>query len=265
MTPDHPDDHQHFSAAPQRSTDQHARRDDQVRHTQSGVQNERYQAAHGANTTAHHAPRMSEFQPDPVTYDGMSRSVLHGNIHLPAQHPHGGTAVTDHPSSRHASQPKAPRQQEPSSLPRGPEPPSRHHAADSYLDRIEHDTRLQQMLSDAHSKSLHTSQFPPIEAGGMSDKPLPDPFTPHHHTSGQRSAAESHGPRHGEKKSRRRESLTDGMHPSMMMSTIPDGDRYPHFPGAQPHGGLAHVGHRKTHSRMASGESINPAAYALPA
>jgi len=102
----------------------------------------------------------------------------------------------------------------------------------------------------------------------MSDKPLPNPFLPHTHdqnmSTHRPSVANTHATHVGERKSRRRQSLSEGMHPNMMMSTIPDGDRYPHFPGAPPHGGLAHVGHRKNHSRNASMDSINPAAYALP-
>lgn len=138
----------------------------------------------------------------------------------------------------------------------------RHNAADDYLDRVDHDPALQNMLSGVHAGSFHPRAHPD-HGGQMSDKPLPDPLSPSNRTRAPSTAMGTHHGGH-EGKSRRRESLSNGINPAMMMPTIPDGDRYPLFPGTGPHGGMQHVGHRRTHSRNTSIGSVDPAGFALP-
>jgi hypothetical protein len=208
-----------------------------------------------------------------------SQSVPHQYAQLPPQHPMRAASMVNQ-GQMHASQPlpmanhsqpfqPTPQPSQPtvasSGFPQPPEHALRPGAADSYLDRIEHDARLQKMLHGAASKPLHTSQFPRSEAGeSIVDKPLPNPLSsdPLGRSHTVHAAPTTQSTQNG--KSRRRQSLSEGMHPNMMMSSIPDGDRYPAFPGAAPHGGLSHLGHRRGHSRSASMTSIDPAAYALP-
>jgi len=127
---------------------------------------------------------------------------------------------------------------------------------------VEHDQLVQEMLQGTRMKSVPTSQYPTTHGA---EKPLPEPFDARtagkattYHPSMADTAATATG------RSQRRQSLSEGMHPNMVMHSIPDGDRYPAFPGAQPHGGLTHVGQRGL-SRNASFTSVDPAAYALPA
>lgn len=260
------------SEAPHQNT--HASQPVQPQHTThshdgaSTVQHARRDTGHIQQPIPLDTPHMPGQYNAQGQYGGLSHSAPHRSTPLPPQHHLRAATVINQPSRRHVSQPPPTSDQGPSDSLPAPIPASRPNAAESYLDRIEHDPRLQQMLAGAQTRSLHTSQFPHTEDGEMSEKPLPNPFAPQTHDqsmsargtfgAGQRSTQA------GERKSRRRQSLSEGMHPSMLMSTIPDGDRYPQFPGAQPHGGLAHVGHRNVHSRNVSMDSVNPAAYALP-
>ena len=85
------------------------------------------------------------------------------------------------------------------------------------------------------------------------DKPLPDPMA-----SG--ILGKSQSTRHPSSGNRRRMSLSDGLVPHehrYHQDQIPEGDRYPQFPGLN--------GPRGNHSRHSSYGSINPANYAFPA
>lgn len=181
-------------------------------------------------------------------HTAQSRSVPQQSVPLPQQLQSQSAASVVDRSRRHASQPP-PAREEP-------------HAADEYLDRVEHDRRVQEMLQGTRMKSVPTSQYPTTRG---TEKVLPEPFearTPGKATTHRPSVSGTAAT--GTGRSRRRQSLAEGMHPSMVMHSIPDGDRYPAFPGAQPHGGLTHVGQRG-HSRNTSFGSVDPAAYALPA
>lgn len=208
-------------------------------------------------------PHPQQHNSDP-RFTGQASSYLHGAVppphpaetrSVPPQHaalpqqqqPQRAAAVVSQ-ARRHVSQP----------------PTARHeaHAADEYLDRVDHDRRVQEMLQGTRLKSAPTSQYPTTRG---TEKPLPEPFearTPGKATINRPSVAGTAAT--GAGRSRRRQSLAEGMHPSMVMHSIPDGDRYPAFPGAPPHGGLTHVGQR-AHSRNTSFGSVDPAAYALPA
>lgn len=83
--------------------------------------------------------------------------------------------------------------------------PARSPAADSYLDRIEHDAKLQSMISGR----------PPVTGSSINtstDKPLPDPRG------------------RSKKTLSRRQSLMDDLHDHRAPGHIKSGDRYPSFP-----------------------------------
>jgi hypothetical protein len=101
--------------------------------------------------------------------------------------------------------------------------PARSPAAGTYLDRVEHDTKLQSMLSGSKhplvtSSSINTSI----------DKPLPDPRG------------------RSKKTISRRQSLMDDRHDHRTTGHISSGDRYPSFPV-----------NGKGHSRQSSFNSNN--------
>jgi hypothetical protein len=137
---------------------------------------------------------------------------------------------------------------------------SRGNPADSFLDRVDHDPKLQKFLSSAPSKTIHTGRS--VSAGNPQvrddtppfDKPLPNPFdTP----SG---IARSQSTKMPTEKSRRtqRMSLAEGLHAhTHSLDQIPHGDRYPAFPGVN--------GRGHGHSRTPSYGSVDPANFALPA
>ena len=215
--------------------------------------------------------------PNPPRYNQTSRSVPHG--HTPPPDRELDRAIADSQTPRHQSQalmgdtPRRHSQRHPapgSVQPPRLEPVSRPSAADSYLDRVEHDPQLKQMLSGAPSRTIHTGGGPGSEAfergrsvsdsrvprsPSLMDKPLPDPFdtglSRSQTTRGQsRPTTDNRG-------SRRRQSLTDGLHAhSHALNQIADGDRYPAFPGVG--------GHGRGHSRQSSYGSVDPAGLALP-
>ncbi|ORY33794.1 hypothetical protein BCR39DRAFT_268546 [Naematelia encephala] len=146
-------------------------------------------------------------------------------------------------------------------------------AADSYLDRVEHDSNLKDMLAGAPTRTLHTSVFPQSvrstvgnggrvsEEQGSSDKPLPNPFIQQQQNAVGRSQT-TRPSRAGTMNSQvpvstrgnRRMSLSEGLHAhSHLSSQVPDGDRYPVFP---------HAGGK--HSRQSSYGSVDPTRFALP-
>ncbi|OCF45491.1 hypothetical protein I317_00738 [Kwoniella heveanensis CBS 569] len=178
-----------------------------------------------------------------------------------------------------------------SAIPHAPPPESvmQPHAAESYLERVDHNPSVKRMMAGARSKTIHSSAVPPTEGmraptvphtaarstfddgGSNIDKPLPNPFPPSAvlgQTGGvQRSqtqrappSARSHAT--DRQKMNRRMSLSDGLHNSHAnrISQIPDGDRYPAFPM-----GGHHTGQGRTHSRNTSFGSVDPAAIGLPA
>ncbi|WVQ98702.1 hypothetical protein IAU59_005833 [Kwoniella sp. CBS 9459] len=180
-----------------------------------------------------------------------------------------------------------------STVPHAPPPESvvQPHAAESYLERVDHDPSVKRMMSGARSKTIHSSAVPPTEGtraptvhhtgarsnfddgGSNLDKPLPNPFPPSAvlgQTGGvQRSqtqrappSARSHAT--DRQKMNRRMSLSDGLHNSHAnrISQIPDGDRYPAFPMGGNHNGGG--GQGRTHSRNTSFGSVDPAATGLP-
>ncbi|WWD15901.1 hypothetical protein CI109_100325 [Kwoniella shandongensis] len=162
-----------------------------------------------------------------------------------------------------------------------PESTLRPHAAESYLERVDHDPSLKRMMAGAPTKTIHTSAVPHTEAGtrdtrpptanqshydnggSVFDKPLPNPAA--YQGSGNRlSRAQTTkgpsrtGPNTMEDRSGlgRRMSVGENVQPNSRqrpMSQIPDGDRYPIFPMKG-----------KEHSRQSSYGSIDPAAIGLP-
>ncbi|WWC61136.1 uncharacterized protein I303_103715 [Kwoniella dejecticola CBS 10117] len=163
-----------------------------------------------------------------------------------------------------------------SAVPQVPQPESvaQPHAAESYLERVEHDPSLKRMMGGARSKTIHSSAVPPTEYSkapthaparstfddGASnvDKPLPSPFPPSQvlgrsHTQRAPSTVRPNQSLNNSQKMNRRLSLSEGLHNShaMRQSQIPDGDRYPAFP-------------IKTHSRNTSYGSVDPAGIGLP-
>lgn len=196
-----------------------------------------------------------------AAYQQGSHSVPHQHAQLPQQPTRAATVGHQH------GRPHPPSMQHQTSQPHGyghtrVQMTPRQNAADDYLDRVDHDPALQHMLSGVNAQSLHTSAYPGT-VGGTSDKPLPNPISPSNRARAPSTAMGTHVTHGG--KSRRRESLSNGMHQPMMMPTIPDGDRYPVFPGSAPHGGMSQIGHRRTHSRNTSIGTVDPTAYALPA
>lgn len=122
--------------------------------------------------------------------------------------------------------------------------------ADSYLERVEHNPRLQEMLHGAPTRTFHTSigqaerlasrhmpSRPSTKHNDFSDKPLPDPRRTSVTTDRdlQRAQSSVHS---------RHRPLTQGTDSKYQrsMSQIPDGDRYPVFPRAT-------TGHSRQSSR----------------
>ncbi|WWC69472.1 uncharacterized protein I206_103413 [Kwoniella pini CBS 10737] len=165
-----------------------------------------------------------------------------------------------------------------STAPHMPQPESivQPHAAESYLERVDHDQSLKRMMGGARSKTIHSSAVPPTDYSkaptrshtaarsafddGSSnvDKPLPDPFPPSQVLGRSRthrtpSTIRPNQSQNNSQKMNRRMSLSDGLHNShaARYSQIPDGDRYPAFP-------------IKTHSRNTSYGSVDPAGIHLP-
>jgi hypothetical protein len=98
----------------------------------------------------------------------------------------------------------------------------------SFLDRVEHDPKLQSMLSGAPTRTVHTSN--PVTASSIhthTDKPLPDP-------QGRSKRTVS-----------RRQSLMGDINHHPSAGHINSGDRYPSFP-------VNGSGHVKGHSRQSS-------------
>ena len=138
---------------------------------------------------------------------------------------------------------------------------SRPNPADSYLDRLEQNSHIQGMLSDAPSRTIH-SDFVPRETRGrqsasVADKPLPNPHVqgdiqPRRDPSRASSAGnDTHAPRKG-----RHLSLSEGLHCHALASNhVPDGDRYPTFPG---------ISNGRSHSRRSSEGNVDPAGLRLP-
>ncbi|OCF54144.1 hypothetical protein L486_08340 [Kwoniella mangroviensis CBS 10435] len=173
-----------------------------------------------------------------------------------------------------------------STVPQVPHPESVHqpHAADSYLERFEHDPDLKKMMGGARSKTIHSSAVPPSitehsraptqphtaarstfdDSASNVDKPLPNSFPPSQvsgrsHTHRTPSTIRPSQSANNSQKMARRMSLSDGLHNShaIRMSQIPDGDRYPAFPIGGNHQG-------RTHSRNTSYGSVDPAGIGLP-
>jgi hypothetical protein len=191
----------------------------------------------------------------------------------PTQHaPHPSSALPTQPPTRAgtvAGYPSHPQPTLPSTTFQPPHPESvvRPHAADSFLDRVDHDPRFQQMLAGAPTRTVHTSAVPqsavpsvnrnPSHSMGRSqvdlpEKPLPVPGVARAQTIRAPSNA---GTNVTSGRPRRRFSLMEGLHAhSHSQSHLGDGDRYPVFPGAGGRG----------HSRQSSFTSADPAQYALP-
>jgi hypothetical protein len=192
-----------------------------------------------------------------------------------SRHDHATPRGTPHrqpsvPPPQHGTPGRAP-----SMPPPGPNPSTDRHfynPADSYLDHVEHDPKLQEMLHGAPTRTFHTSfgqtepsrpmtsgphshtqqeLRPPSRQmdprGTVHDKPLPDlrdvpiPMTmpmpmPDYESDIHRAQSTAHRSRH-------RASGQGDLKHSRSMSQIPDGDRYPVFP--RPQG----VGHSRQSSR----------------
>jgi len=144
----------------------------------------------------------------------------------------------------------------------------RPNVADEYLDRVDNNPELIHMLSGAPSKTVHTSAIPSSSrhhrSPSLVDKPLPDPFTQQSGnltkqtkrdaSQGGTVATDNRTRSHG-----RQMSLSEGLHPhSHGTIHIPDGDRYPTFPGVGTNGG------GRGHSRQSSYGSVDPAGLPLP-
>jgi hypothetical protein len=192
--------------------------------------------------------------------------------HAPQSVPHPSSALPTQPPTRAgtvAGYPSHPQPTLPSTTFQPPHPESvvRPHAADSFLDRVDHDPRFQQMLAGAPTRTVHTSAVPqsavpsvnrnPSHSMGRSqvdlpEKPLPVPGVARAQTIRAPSNA---GTNVTSGRPRRRFSLMEGLHAhSHSQSHLGDGDRYPVFPGAGGRG----------HSRQSSFTSADPAQYALP-
>ncbi|WVW83109.1 hypothetical protein I302_105127 [Kwoniella bestiolae CBS 10118] len=173
-----------------------------------------------------------------------------------------------------------------STVPQVHNPESVHqpHAAESYLERFEHDPDLKKMMGGDRSKSIHSTAVPPSatehsraptqphtaarstfdDGASNVDKPLPNPFPPSQvlgrsQTQRTPSTVRPNQTANNSQKMGRRMSLSDGLHNShtIRMSQIPDGDRYPAFPIGGNHQG-------RTHSRNTSYGSVDPAGIGLP-
>ena len=150
-----------------------------------------------------------------------------------------------------------------------PQPESVHrpNAADSYLEHVQADPRIQDLLSGAPSKSIHTSvaaSHPAIYPSNLSmyEKPLPDPrgHSRSHSMRTRTQQAPSSLPHR--RAATQRYSLASGLHAhSHTAGQVGDGERYPPFPTGNGH---AYEGVRE-HTRGPSYGSVDPATYALPA
>lgn len=211
------------------------------------------------------------------------RSVPHQSTALPADRPQRAGTVYGHPTSGNnnmGGHHRDDRRDDPHGTPRrGKSAPSHgqlHGPADSYLDRVDHDPRVQALLAGTRNKTIHSSAYPPSSFQGHdrarsvsapgTDKPLPQPNNParahttKHHSSSRAGTAVT-GPA-GDKSGKgggrggRRFSLMDDLHHGHAKNGIKDGDRYPPFPHHPPI--------TKEHSRQDSINTVDPTQYALP-
>lgn len=211
-------------------------------------------------------------QPD---YGQLSRSVPHHTTGLPSQPPTRAATVAHHtprrapttvhqtPAAQSSSRP--PRTEPPTTVqPERLEAVPRPNPADSYLDRVEHDPELRQMLSGAPSKTVHTSVISSsnsrhYRSPSLVDKPLPDPFsqqTSHRDRQATRGPSLTQNDNQGSRRGHRL-SLSDGLHAhSHAQNQIPDGDRYPAFPGVNNQG--------RSHSRRSSFGSVGATGFPRP-
>ncbi|WVQ71637.1 hypothetical protein IAR50_001177 [Cryptococcus sp. DSM 104548] len=137
-----------------------------------------------------------------------------------------------------------------------PELTANPHVADSYLDKVDHDPELKQMMAGARSRTIHSSAVPSTDGRSGEllqprsasrshfddsvsnvDKPLPPVSMANSRVSrAQSTRGQTREPSTvGSRRPNRRMSLSDGgndykHHHQRPMSQIPDGDRYPVFP-----------------------------------
>lgn len=146
-------------------------------------------------------------------------------------------------------------------------------AADAYLDRVDHDPHLRQILSGAPSTAIHTSAIPPSEHSAMRDKPLPDPMAGAHRAPTTREpsrvrTANGNGRHKRSNTNTQRYSLMEGTHGQRTPAHVESGDRYPPFPrhgsgaGGNGNGTLSVNGHG--HSRQSSFTAFDPSGVPLP-
>lgn len=208
-----------------------------------------------------HQPPFQPYPAQPPHTQNIPRSAPHRLNQLPSQshQPQRAATVIDR-TPQNPYPPQLPQQHQRSATlgslrPANPGSVPRHHAAGSYLDRIDHDPHLQQMLHGTNAKTVHTSAFsdkPPTSRSVSAplDKPLPTPNARNQTQTQSRSGtlASSKPNKH-----QQRYSLLEGLHERRNESALSGDDRYPAFP------------HQKTHhSRNASFDSVNPAGIALP-
>lgn len=191
------------------------------------------------------------------------RSVPHRPTALPSdQPPQRAGTVYGHPTGDHKQHHReghdSPRTGKHSHIHGGTRAP-----ADSYLDRVDHDPRVQAMLAGTRNKTVHSSAYPASSHQGHdrnrsvsapgTEKPLPPPnsATRAHTTKQQSSRAGTAPSGRG-----RRFSLMDDLHGQHVRNEIRDGDRYPPFP--------RHTPMTRGHSGQDSINSTDPAQYALP-
>ena len=220
---------------------------------------------------------MPPLRGDQADFARLGRSAPPQMTALPSQQPNLST-TTPRQASRHTplSDPPISRQQKSSQPVSGGlfdsdvkvhrvESVSRPNPADSYLDRLERNSLIQGMLSDAPSRTIH-SAFIPYESGAprspsVADKPLPNPHAlgntrdkqpPRDLSRASSAGIDTHASRKG-----RHLSLSEGLHGNTLAPNhVPDGDRYPTFPGV---GGNGHG-----LSRRSSEGSVDPAGLRLP-
>ncbi|WRT67121.1 uncharacterized protein IL334_004087 [Kwoniella shivajii] len=163
-----------------------------------------------------------------------------------------------------------------------PKPVIHPQAAESYLEKVDHDPSLKRMMGGARSKTIHSSAVPPSatehsraptkphtaakstfdDGASNIDKPLPEPFPPSRVLGRSQTHRTPSTERHNLPNSHKASgglSLSEGLHNSHAhrQSQIPDGDRYPAFPLVGNH-------EVRTHSRNTSFNSVDPAGIGLP-
>jgi hypothetical protein len=207
-------------------------------------------------------PPFQPYPAQPPHTQNIPRSAPHRLNQLPSQHQQpqrAATVISRTPQNPYP--PQLPQHQRSATLgnttstlqPPNPSSVQQHHAAESYLDRIDNDPHLQQMLHGTNAKTVHTSAFsdkPPTSRSVSAplDKPLPTPRIQTQRQSRSGTLGSSKPNRH-----QQRYSLLEGLHDRRNESALSGDDRYPAFP---------HQKHQ--HSRNASFDSVNPAGIALP-